>query len=128
MTGADDDYPASPPPGEDLVLLVAPWATRTPAEDEDRRRVARDLARDGLLPVFAPLLLDGLLSDAVPEQRRAALERSAALARTVAASGGACVVVGERRTEGMLLDLAAWRSVAGAPEPVVVAGRGRGFP
>lgn len=107
--------------GARLVLIVAPWRTAT-EHDALRTDAAEGRAvQEGLCPVFAPRLLASCLDDEEPADRRLALTLSASLARTVAHAGGRCVVVGSRRTEGMVADLAAWAEIEGANAPEVWA-------
>lgn len=98
-----------------LALIIAPWRTRTPDEEELTVQAARHLLELGWVPIFAPWALLPVLDDERPPEREAALKCSTSLAWRVACTGSsAAFVVGTRTTEGMELDARAWRDATGA--------------
>lgn len=92
-----------------LAVLIAPYATATEDELATLSLVQTELLGEGIVPIFAPDVLRSVLDDDVPEERAVGLRASQTIVRWVAASGGEAHVIGDRVTEGMRLDLAAWR-------------------
>ena len=98
-----------------VAVLIAPFATATQQEQESVRRVQRVLIGLGRIPVWFPDVLCPLLNDDDPEERAVALRASEEFVRFVAAGGGEAHVVGDRVTEGMDLDLKAWKFETNEP-------------
>lgn len=100
-----------------LVLLLAPFRSRSREEAEDLVRAKGVALMRGYVPIFAPDLLHDVLDDEDPAERRVALWASGVLALALSRAAGAAGVrlcrVGERATEGMCSDWRAWH-VGGA--------------
>ena len=94
-----------------IAVVIAPFATATTGEQAAIRRVQTALIRTGRVPVFFPDVLTPLLNDGDQEEREVALRASEEFVRFVAAGGGEAHMVGDRITEGMKRDVAAWQAV-----------------
>ena len=87
-----------------LLYVCAPFRTRTEAEAEATDHVLRVAVARGWAPIFAPYCFRGIFSDEKPEEREAMLS----VAQGVIQKCAAFYLVGQRVTEGMLRDIAAW--------------------
>jgi hypothetical protein len=88
-----------------LLYLCAPFATRTPDEAVATNQAIVRAVALGWVPVYAPYLLDRFLRDGKPGERALALECALGLLDRA----DALLVVGDRLTDGMRLELKRWR-------------------
>lgn len=85
-----------------LLYVIAPYATRTPAEADRTDAAIRRGLELGWAPVFLPYVYRGILRDDMPAEREVAL----LACEGVIDKADAALVVGERITAGMDRDLA----------------------
>jgi len=104
-----------------LAILVAPFRGRSAEDVEEIDEAKIILLEAGLLPMFLPDTLAAVLDDDVDEQRSMAVGASAFWCKTMAKIPHAqVVVVGNRMTQGMRSDVAAWLD-AGGPAPMNIS-------
>jgi hypothetical protein len=105
---------ALPKPSPVLAVLVAPFRHRTADDVALLNKAKHALLATGCVPVFLPDTLRDVLDDHAPTQRDVALDASRAWVTMAAKMPGAIlVVVGSSMSEGMRVDLDAWRAVSG---------------
>ncbi len=95
-----------------ILYLCGPYQTATEGEEALRLEVVRAAVDRGWCPVYAPFLLERAYPEETPEVRALALDCCVALL----AAARVMLVVGERRTEGMVVELkwwAEWRTGCG---------------
>lgn len=102
-----------------VALLIAPFRDRTEKDIFLLKAAKARLVDAGIVPVFLPDTLREVLSDSITDQRTVALSLSETWLGTLAmAPGVRAVQVGDRVTDGMRTDIAAWRRMGG---PLVLA-------
>jgi len=94
-----------------ILYLTAPYQTATEGEKALRLEAVRVAVARGWCPVFSPFLLERAYPEETPEVRVLALDCCLALL----AVATALLVVGERRTEGMNVELSWWEEHGDAP-------------
>ena len=94
-----------------IDVMIAPFATATKEEIQALRLVQATLLEfQGVLAIWPPDLTVELLNDRDVDERALGLRVSAAVVANVAKNGGEAHVVGDRITEGMKIDLDAWKA------------------